>query len=799
MFSKPFIMKYRLTITILLILSLAVGISAHGEQMNPATPSLPADSTARVITKANYGGRQSVGLVLSGGGAKGIAHIGVIKALEDNEIPIDYIAGTSMGAVVGGLYAAGYTPEEMMALILSKGFADWSTGTINPKLSYYYSEPSKNPDMVKIAVGGGDASTSILPTSLINPLPMNFAFMELFSTYAAQCKGDFNRLFVPFRCVTSDVYAKHKIVCRGGSLGDAVRASMSFPLVFHPIEMDSVLVYDGGIYDNFPVDVMRTDFAPDIMIGVDVSNPDTKPKSNDVIQQLEDMIIQNNDYSLPADEGIRLKINLQEFSLLDFPKAREIYRIGYDHAMAMMDSIRHRVTSRIPAETTRLRRSVFKSETPYLRFDSVTVTGGTPSQNRYLRQLFLPHNSDTFGIENARDAYYRAITPGLLRNLLPQAVAEGPDDLFTLRLKATVKEPWRLGLGGYISSSTSSYLFLSVGYKTLSYNSMSFNLNGWIGQNCLAGCLDARAFFNTPIPSYIRMEGVLSRRKYAENDHVFFKDNLPTFVTHNEGFGRLYYGIAAGRRGKAEIGFGGGRIGDQFYATDISDYAKGERAKSVRCLGQGVIRYQYETLNDLIYPVRGAEYKINAMGVYGKSKYSSETYDGELMPEHGHRKWLQLEASTRNYFTLGQYFSLGLEWSMLASTRKLYSSYDRSLVEAPTFNPTPSSYNAFNTAFRANSFTTAGVVPVLRFNETLQLRANAQLFLPFRSIERDISGEAAYGKWFSDPEFFGELAIAASFPFATVSAYGNYMTAYGGHWNFGLSLGLFFIAPRLLR
>lgn len=85
---------------------------------------------------------QSVGLVLSGGGAKGIAHIGAIQALEENDIPIDYITGTSMGAIVGGLYSAGYTPQEMMDLIMSKGFADWSTGVINQNLTYYLDRKS---------------------------------------------------------------------------------------------------------------------------------------------------------------------------------------------------------------------------------------------------------------------------------------------------------------------------------------------------------------------------------------------------------------------------------------------------------------------------------------------------------------------------------------------------------------------------------------------------------------------------------------------------------------------------------
>ena len=262
------------------------------------------------VDSASFDGRQSVGLVLSGGGAKGIAHIGVIRALEDHGIPIDYIAGTSMGAIVGGFYAAGYTTEEMIDLILSPTFSNWSTGRINPNLTYYYSRPEPSPALVTVNVGdkGGmpGGSSSFLPMSLISPLPMNFGVMELFAAYTAQCGGNFDKLFVPFRCVTSDVYAKHKVVCRSGSFGDAIRASMSFPIVFHPIEMDGTLMYDGGIYDNFPVDVMRSDFAPDIMIGVDVTNPDSKPKANDLIQQVEDLVIQNNDYSLPADEGIKI-------------------------------------------------------------------------------------------------------------------------------------------------------------------------------------------------------------------------------------------------------------------------------------------------------------------------------------------------------------------------------------------------------------------------------------------------------------------------------------------------------------
>lgn len=745
--------------------------------------------------------RQSVGLVLSGGGAKGIAHIGVIKALEEHDIPIDYIAGTSMGSIVGGLYAAGYTPEEMMELIESKGFAYWSTGKIDKDLTYYFSENEPTPALGSVSVGPKDSTEvkSILPGSLISPLPMNFAFMDLFAGYTAQCGGDFDKLFVPFRCVTSDVYHKHKIVLRGGDFGDAIRASMSFPMVFHPIELDSLLVYDGGIYDNFPVDVMREDFAPAIMIGVDVSAPDKKPDPNDLFQQLEDMIIQNNDYSLPADEGIKIKVDVSQFGLLDFGKAREIYRYGYDKAMEMIDSIEKRVTSRTPAAERNLRRDVFKSRTPYVRFDSVTVTGGTPRQNDYVAYLFDHRRSrtDTFGIADARDAYYRAITPGRLRNLVPHAVYNSANGLFRLDLKSIVKDNFKLGVGGYVSSSTSSMLFMSAGYNTLSFNSFETNINGWIGQSYLAGVLNARINLRTPNPSRIGIQFVASRQKFYESDQLFFEDNQPVFITDREMSVRIGLETAAGRRGIAGAGVGYGHLNDKFYQTGRISYAGDQRDRAVQKLWQIYARYRHNTLDNAIYPTAGAYYSATAIGVTG----NYELTDGETGALSRYdRRWIQGEVITRNYFRAGQSFSFGVETDLLWSTRKLLPYYDASLVDAPAFNPTPSTYNTFNTALRANQFIAAGAVPVVRISDMVQVRGTAYGFLPVRAIQADpVTGGARYGKWFSDPQFFGEMAAVVTLPFANLCAYGNYMSGPSRGWTFGISFGVFVLAPKYLR
>lgn len=743
---------------------------------------------------------QSVGLVLSGGGAKGIAHIGVIQALEDNSIPIDYITGTSMGAIVGGLYSAGYTPAEMMELILSKGFADWSTGKIDEKLVYYFSKPAPTPALLSVPISKSDSTrvNSILPTSMISPLPMNFAFMDLFSAYTAQCGGDFDKLYVPFRCVTSDVYAKHKIVCSSGSLGDAVRASMSFPTVFEPIEMDGVLVYDGGIYDNFPVDVMREDFAPDIMIGVDVSSPDGKPKAGDLIDQLEDMIIQNNDYALPADEGIKIKINLEEFSLLDFPKAKAIYKVGYDRAMSMMDSIKGRVTSRVPAEARHLSRRVFKSKTPYVRFDSVRVEGGSPNQDAYLRYLFTKNRPDTFGITSARASYYQAITPGNLRNLVPHAVYNDTTGLFTLDLKATVKDNFKVGFGGFITSSTNSMIFLSGGYNTLSFRGVEANINGWIGQSYMAGALNARMFIPTHNPSAIEGQFVVSRQKFYESASLFYEDKMPTFIINTELFGRVSYSMAAGRSGKISVGFGGGHLYDSFYQNNRGNYFDAGRDRTVYNLAELRLNYQSNTLDNNSFPTAGHYYDLTAIGVAGKYHYTP--FHNDIPAENSKPLWGQIEIVAKNFFTIGRHFSVGTSVDIMASTRKLVDNYNAAIVNAPVFHPTPSSYNAFNPAFRANSFAAAGIIPVWSPLDNLQLRGEFHCFLPYKKIVAAEDGYSArYGNLLSNPQFFGELAAVYNFPFASLSFYGNYQSYPARNWNCGLSFGLFFLAPKFLR
>lgn len=742
---------------------------------------------------------QSVGLVLSGGGAKGIAHIGLIQALEDNDIPIDYITGTSMGAIVGGLYACGYTPAEMMELINSDYFGYLSSGKADPAFTYYFSKGSPSPQMFAMSVGGRDStarSKIFNPQSLISPMPMSFGFMQIFSAYGALCDGNFDRLFVPFRCVASDVAQKRKKVMGAGDLGESIRASMSFPLIFQATEIDGQVLYDGGIYDNFPVGVMQTEFAPSVIIGSDVSAPSDGP-ANSYFQQLDLLVSRAQSYEVPPEAGIKVRIDVSNFGLLDWDRADAIYRAGYSRGIEMMDSIKTRIPTRADSTARRLRRAVFKSGTPALRFDSVNVEGATKRQNEYIKYLFHPaKGTDTIGIDRARLAFYRALSSGKMSYLRPRAhVNNDSAGLFTLDLKALVKSNFSVGAGAYITSSNNSYLYLRGGYSSLSFSSVSTDIEAWIGQSYMAGALTGRLDIASALPSALVLNAVASRRKYYEDEELFFRDNEPAFVTAHEYFAKLAWAMAAGRRGCVDIGLGGGKLRNTFYSPGHEGGYREGRHHVDFALGQAYAAYRSSTLDNINYPLSGSSLNASFAAVLGKATCGQAGADGRGTDKH--MAWLQLDAHWRNYISLGRHWVLGTEARALLSNRPLPGSYEASVSSAPAYSPTPASTNTFNPALRANSFLAATVVPVYKFNSSLSARFSASVFAPLRGIREGDGGTARFGRCFDSTEFFGELNLVYALPFGNIAGYCNYSSS-PGKFHGGISFGIYLPAPSFL-
>ena len=212
--------------------------------------------------------RKKVGVVLSGGGAKGVAHIQALKVIEEAGIPIDYIVGTSMGSIIGGLYSIGYTPQQLDSMVRKQ---DWmfllsdrvkrSAMSLNEREKsekYVFSFPfTKSP---KDAVSGG----------IIKGQNLANLFTEL--TVGYHDSISFNRMPIPFACVSDNIVNGSKVVFHNGILATAMRASMSIPGVFAPVYLNGMVLVDGGLTDNYPVDIARQ-MGAEIIIGVDVQNP----------------------------------------------------------------------------------------------------------------------------------------------------------------------------------------------------------------------------------------------------------------------------------------------------------------------------------------------------------------------------------------------------------------------------------------------------------------------------------------------------------------------------------------------
>jgi len=291
---------------------------------------------------------QKVGLVLSGGVAKGLAHIGIIKALEENEIPIDYITGTSMGAIIGSLYAVGYSPEEMEKLVVSEDFEKLANGILEEKDIYYFKRKEINSSQISFKFQKTDSVVRLkIPLNIIPSHRIDFAFMEIFAGAIAYAEYDFNNLFVPFRCITTDIYEDKEVIFKKGQLPSAVRASMSFPFYFHPMTIEGKLLFDGGILNNFPYDVMDKEFKPDIIIGSKAVSGFNKPEENEVLLIIINMIVERTNYNIPEEKGILIEPKLKDVEIFDYNRAEEIIKRGYNAANLKMSEIRRRIKSKI--------------------------------------------------------------------------------------------------------------------------------------------------------------------------------------------------------------------------------------------------------------------------------------------------------------------------------------------------------------------------------------------------------------------------------------------------------------------
>lgn len=747
---------------------------------------------------------QKVGLVLSGGGAKGLTHIGIIRALEENNIPIDYVTGTSMGAIIGSLYAMGYSPDDMEKLIRSEDFKRWYSGGIQEKYIYYFKRNPPTPEFINIRVSLKNplhkVKTQFLPSSVVDPLQMNLAFVELFGQATTLCRGNFDKLFVPFRCVASDVYNKRPIIFKEGDLGDAVRASMSFPGMFKPIEIDSVLAYDGGIYNNFPVNVMTENFHPDIIIGSVVSSNPGKPQEGDIIGQLESMIMQKTDYSVPDSTGILMTFKYDDVSLMDFNRFDELHDIGYERTMELMDSIKNRIPRRMDYRLLEKERMAFKKKMPEFRFRNIIIHGANDQQKKYIRKEFHSEEDGTFSLEELRKGYFRLMSSdNMISEIIPHAVYNPYENDFNLDLKVRMKDDLSLRVGGNVGSNGANQVYVGATYHNLNNFSKEFSLDGQLGQIYNNLQLAGRIDLPTRLPTSYRLVASLSTFDYLKQEKLLSKGNTPIFNKQKEEFVKLFVSMPFLSRQKAEFGIGVGQLEDQYFQTNVIDFTSDIRDVSKYSIFGGSVALDGNTLNSRQFATSGRRERLAAHIYTGVERYYPGNEDPAYTENYKYiQSWLQIAYELEKYHTLTPHFSLGTYLKAYYSSRNFSHNYRATMMQAGEFAPTAHSRITYNEAFRANQFVGAGVCPIYMFNSVLQVRLGMYGFAPIFPI-REESNKASYGKVFSQFEYMGELDLVVKLPFGSICAYLNHYSSPSKNWNLGLTLGWQIFGSRFME
>ena len=744
---------------------------------------------------------QSVGLVLSGGGAKGITHIGIIQALEENGIPIDYITGTSIGAIIGALYAMGYTPEEMLDLIGSKEFQQCYSGEIDKDNLYYIKQNDPTPALYSIKANIGDSITVVqaLPLSIINPVHMNIKILELCAQATAACKENFDSLFVPFRCVASDVYNKRELVFSQGDLGNSVRASMTFPFVFRPIKINGVLAYDGGIYNNFPVNVMESAFQPDFIIGSAVSSNKEQPATDDIVAQVSSMIMQASNYTLSNENGILMNFDLEgEVGLLDFDKSQYLFELGYATAMQIIDSIKGKVSRTIPLDSLNRRREAYKQALPEIVIKNISVNGVNDAQRRFIVNEIRPAGHRYIRIQEFKDAYFRLMSENVINEIHPTAIYDPKSKTFDLHLDVSMKDYVALAFGGGLSTNNINQIYFGLNYNHLRRHSTELQLNGQFGRMYNNVQLMGRFNFATDIPMSLRVLGSHSTMNYFKQSFLFSDNTTPALNKQTETFGKLKLSLPFMTQHKAEFGVGIGQITDSYLqgsTIDLSNIAY--NTNRYRLLG-GSVLFKRNSLNSIQYATKGASQQILAQIFTGTNTYTPNNKQNDATSEEG-ISWMQFHFKDQRYLPVKGKVTLGTHLEGFYSSRNLAQTYTATMMQAGTFAPTPCTIFTYNTSLRANQYIAAGLKPIYTFNPYLQLRFEAYAFAPIRPILRNEDGKAYYGQPLSTITYLEELSVVGRISTFVISAYLNHNSSAPRSVSAGISLGWYMFNNRFIE
>lgn len=740
---------------------------------------------------------QSVGLVLSGGGSSGVAHIGVLKALEEHHIPIDYIAGTSMGGLIAGLYASGYSPTEIEALFLSEKFKNWALGNLNQKYIYYLRQPNITPSLITFKLNTDTLWEINLPTNLISPGAINYGLMEYFAPAAAKAKNNFDSLFIPFRCVASDIITKKAVVLKKGTLPTAIRASMAYPFYLPPITFDSMLLFDGGLYNNFPSDVIYEDFNPDYIIGSNVSSNFLPPNEDNVVSQIKAIISNDTEYIIQCEYSMLIEPEASNFSTFNFDNNEQLIQIGYLATLKKIDDLQDQIKRKITKAEIEKKRASYKASLPPLVFNKITVSGLSKKQNHYIEKS-LQLKKDYVTAEKIKSEYIKISSDNKIKSLYPEAIYNDTNNLFALNLRAKKEKNLFISFGGVFSSRPVSTGYIGVQYNLLRKVAHSFTLETYLGR--LTNSLIAGYRIDIPgkIPFYWQTNGTSERWDYFRSNSTFFEDTKPSFLLTNEQYIKSEIGLPVGFKNKVLLGGTFGKLKNEYYqtrnfiSTDTTDQTVFENHSIF-------MNFENNSLDLKQYASKGRQISIQAKYISGRERTVPGSTSIIKDVSKSYLSWVLLKAKVDNYFNKRGWARFGVMGEAVYSTQPFFENYTASVLAASSFQPITESVTLFQERLRAKKYVAGGVKTIFEVYKNTQLRIEGYVFQPYQEIIQNEFKKGELGKQWAIRQYIFSSSLVYQTPIGPLAFNVNYYDKQEDRWTFLFHFGYFIFNKKNLQ
>jgi len=719
---------------------------------------------------------QKVALVFSGGGAKGLAHVGVLKALEDNDIPVDYIVGTSMGGVIAGCYAAGLSPDQIETIVLSEDFLRWINGLPERGYNYYYHQSEENAHFLKLNLALDSTFNIQLNTTLASDVSLNFALAEKMAQASAISKQNFDSLFIPLRVVAADVFTQNQVIISKGMLNDAIRATQTAPFFYTPIRVDGKYLFDGGIYNNFPVDIAEREFKPDVIIGSNVSTKiyDDYPFEKDeklISNSLLFMLLDKSDPTDVPEHGVYIQPNLSPYSAFNFSKAKSMIDSGYAQTVRQIDDIKRKVAARRACEDVMQMRNKFSDQNYPFVFEGISFKGYNSKQRKYIRRVFNIHENrpKEKSFNQIKRGYFRLVSENYFGNAYPNMLFNYKTKKFNLQLTRRSQKNFQVDFGGVIASRDISNIFLGFNYFNFGSKLIHIYTGFQTGNFYKSAVLKTRVDF--PYQFYIEPEVVFNSWNYLEGNDLL-QTITPTVLTRIDRRFGFNFGIPVGSKFKSTVGFHGINNVDRYGNNSV--FISSDTLDKLNLRGYKFdINFSSSNLNRKQYASEGRAISVTANYFNLAEEYTPGNTSIQNENTKSSHQWLRLKVSAEQYFSSG-WFSAGYLAEGVLSNQPFFQNYTATIINAPAFLPLQDSRTLLLQNFRAFNYLAAGARTIFSLQKRLDVRLEGYLFKPFEYLQRGPNQETKSTTGIKNVFFASTAGLVLHSPIGPVSLSVNY-------------------------